>query len=82
MGNPAKTAILLFVLIFIIIAFFALTGVDPRTPEQSAIKLADQLGRLNRTINQMIRNFFYSIRLWFKETFSGQILFPNNPWWV
>jgi hypothetical protein len=71
MGNPAKTALLLILLIFIIIAFFALTGVDVRSPEKSATKLAEQLGRLNRAINQMFRNLFFSIRVWFQELFSG-----------
>ena len=70
MGNPAKTALLLILLIFIIIAFFALTGVDVRTPEKSANKLAEQFLRLNRAINQMFRNMVFSIRVWFQETFS------------
>ena len=70
MGNPAKTALLLILLIFIVIAFFALTGVDPRKPEQSAIKLAEKLLQLNRAINRMVRNVIFSIRMWFKDTFS------------
>ena len=70
MGNPAKTALLLILLIFIIIAFFALTGVDVRKPEQSAYKLADRVVELNRAINHAVRNFFFSIRIWFQETFS------------
>ena len=70
MGNPAKTALLLILLLFIIIAFFALTGVDVRKPEQAATKLADQFLRLNRAINQALRNLFYSIRIWFQELFS------------
>jgi len=70
MGNPAKTALLLILLIFIIIAFFALTGIDVRKPEQSAYQLAEKLGQLNRTINRAVRNAFYSIRMWFKGLFS------------
>ena len=70
MGNPAKTALLLILLIFIIIAFFALTGIDVRTPEKSAYKLVDRIVELNRAINQMMRNFFFSIRMWFQETFT------------
>jgi len=70
MGNPAKTALLLILLIFIIVAFFALTGVDPRKPEQSAIKLAEKLLQLNRAINRMVRNVIFSIRMWFKDTFT------------
>lgn len=70
MSNPAKTALLLILLVFIIIAFFALTGVDVRTPEKSAVKLAEQVVQLNRAINQMMRNFFFSIRMWFQETFT------------
>jgi hypothetical protein len=71
MGNPAKTALLLILLIFIIITFFALTGIDVRKPEKAATRLAEQFLRLNRAINQALRNFFWSIRMWFKETFSG-----------
>lgn len=70
MGNPAKTALLLILLIFLVIAFFALTGVDPRKPEQSAIRLVEKLTQLNRAINRMVRNVIYSIRMWFKDTFS------------
>lgn len=70
MGNPAKTALLLILLLFIILAFFALTGIDVRKPEQAAIRLADQVVRLNRAINQALRNFLWSIRMWFQETFS------------
>ena len=69
MGNPAKTALLLILLVFIIITFFALTGIDVRTPEKSANQLAVKVVELNRAINQMMRNFFFSIRMWFQETF-------------
>lgn len=70
MGNPAKTILLLLVLLTIVIVFFALTGLDLTKPEQSTIKLIDQLSRLNRAINRALRQFFYSIRLWFQDTFS------------
>ena len=70
MNNPAKAALLLILLVFIIITFFALTGVDVRKPEQSAVKLAEKVLQLNRAINQMARNVIFSIRMWFTETFS------------
>lgn len=70
MGNPAKTALLLILLVFIIITFFALTGVDVKKPEQSANQLVVKLGQLNRAINQMVRNVIFSIRMWFQETFT------------
>ncbi len=70
MGNPAKAALLLILLIFIIITFFALTGIDVRKPEQSANQLVVKLGQLNRAINQMVRNVIFSIRMWFQETFT------------
>ena len=70
MGNPAKAALLLILLVFIIIAFFALTGIDVNKPEQSANQLAVKLVQLNRAINQMVRNVIFSIRIWFQETFS------------
>ena len=71
MGNPAKAALLLILLIFIIITFFALTGIDVRKPEQSANQLVTKLVQLNRSINRMVRNVFLSIRLWFQETFTS-----------
>ena len=70
MNNPAKAALLLILLVFIIITFFALTGVNVNKPEQSAIKLAEKLAQLNRAINQMMRNVIFSIRTWFQEAFS------------
>jgi hypothetical protein len=70
MNNPAKAALLLILLVFIIVTFFALTGVDVKKPEQSAVKLAEKLVQLNRAINQMMRNFIFSIRTWFQETFT------------
>ena len=70
MGNPAKAALLLILLVFIVITFFALTGIDVNKPEQSASRLAGKLVQLNRAINQMVRNVIFSIRMWFQETFS------------
>ena len=78
MSNPAKTALLLILLIFIVIAFFALTGIDVRKPEQSAIQLAEKLVQLNRTINRMFRNLLFSIRMWFKDTFTNSYAPPGN----
>lgn len=70
MNNPAKAALLLILLVFIIITFFALTGVDVNKPEQSAVKLVEKLAQLNRAINQMMRNVIFSVRTWFQEAFS------------
>lgn len=70
MGNPSKTALLLILLIFIIVAFFALTGIDVRKPEKAATKLAEQVVRLNKAINQALRNFFWSIRMWVQDLFA------------
>jgi prophage maintenance system killer protein len=70
MGNPAKTILLLILLLLIVIIFFALTGLDLSKPEQSANKMVVQLARLNRAINRAIREFFFSVRMWFRETFS------------
>ena len=71
MGNPAKAALLLILLVFIVITFFALTGIDVSKPEQSANQMVVKLGQLNRAINQMIRNVIFSIRMWFQETFTS-----------
>jgi len=71
MDNPAKTALLIMLLLFIILAFFAITGIDVRRPEQAAYKLADKVVQLNRAINQMMRNVIFSIRMWFQDTFTN-----------
>lgn len=70
MNNPAKAVLLLILLLFIIVTFFALTGVNVRRPEESAYKLVDKVLQLNRAINQMMRNVLFSIRTWFQEAFS------------
>lgn len=70
MGNPSKTILLLFLLLLIVIVFFALTGLDLRKPEQSAIKMIDQISRLNRIINNWIRGVVLDIRIWFQELFT------------
>jgi cell shape-determining protein MreC len=70
MGNPAKTILLIILLLIIILVFFALTGIDLRQPEKAAYTLVDKVLELNRAINRAVRQFFYSIRLKLKDTFS------------
>jgi cell shape-determining protein MreC len=70
MKNPAKTILLLILLLLIVISFFALTGINLRKPEQAAYSMADQVIRINRIINQWVRDLMYSIRLWFQNIFS------------
>ena len=70
MSNPSKTILLLMLLLMIVIVFFALTGIDVRQPEQSALKLVEKVTQLNRTINLWVRQLIFSIRTWFQEAFS------------
>lgn len=70
MGNPAKTILLIILLLIIILVFFALTGINLRKPEQAAYTLVDKVLELNRAINAAMRQFFYSVRLKLKDTFS------------
>jgi hypothetical protein len=55
---------------FLILIFFAITGIDVRNPEQAALTLIDKLTQLNRSLNRMVRNLVYSIRNSFQERFS------------
>ena len=68
--NVSKTILLLILLVLIVIIFFALTGIDVRKPEQATLTLIDKIGQLNRALNRMLREFLFSIRVWFQETFA------------
>lgn len=67
--NVAKVALILIFLILLIIILFALTGLDVNHPMAAVERIIAWTGRLNRTINLMIREFFLSIRTWFQESF-------------
>lgn len=62
MKNPSKVALILIFLLLLIVIFFALTGVNVNKPEEAMYILIDKLVALNRAINQMFRNLFWSIR--------------------
>ena len=62
MKNPSKAILIILFLLFLIVVFFAYTGVNLNKPEQAMYILIDKLGELNRAINQMFRNLFFSIR--------------------
>jgi Na+/H+ antiporter NhaC len=62
MKNPSKVILILLFLLFIIVVFFAYTGVNVNKPEEAMYILVDKVVELNRAINQMFRNLFWSIR--------------------
>jgi hypothetical protein len=67
--NLAKAVLIMIFLALLIIIFFALTGLDVNHPMAAVERIIAWMGRLNRTINLMIREFFLSIRIWFQESF-------------
>jgi len=67
--NIAKAILIMIFLALLIIIFFALTGLDVNHPMAAVERIIAWMGRLNRTINLMIREFFLSIRIWFQESF-------------
>jgi len=67
--NIAKAVLIMIFLALLIIIFFALTGLDVNHPMAAVERIIAWMGRLNRTINLMIREFFLSIRTWFQESF-------------
>lgn len=67
--NIAKAVLIMIFLALLIIIFFALTGLDVNHPMAAVERIIAWMGRLNRTINLMIREFFLSIRIWFQESF-------------
>ena len=68
--NISKAILIIFLVLFLILIFFALTGIDVRNPEQAALQLIDKLGQLNRALNRMVSNLIYNIRTSFQERFS------------
>lgn len=68
--NISKAILIIFFVLFLILIFFALTGIDVRNPEQAALQLIDKLGQLNRALNRMVSNLIYNIRTSFQERFS------------
>jgi hypothetical protein len=68
--NTSKVILIIIFVLFLILIFFALTGIDVRNPEQAALTLIDKLAQLNRSLNRMVRNLIYSIRNSFQERFS------------
>jgi len=68
--NTSKVILIIIFVMFLILIFFAITGIDVRNPEQAALTLIDKLTQLNRSLNRMVRNLVYSIRNSFQERFS------------
>ncbi len=68
--NTSKTILIIIFIMFLIIIFFAYTGIDARKPEQAMYKLIDKLTDLNRAINRMVRNLIWNIRNGIEERFS------------
>ena len=68
--NTSKVILIIIFVMFLILIFFAITGIDVRNPEQAALTLIDKLAQLNRSLNRMVRNLIYSIRNSFQERFS------------
>ncbi len=68
--NTSKTILIIIFILFLIIIFFAYTGIDARKPEQAMYKLIDKLTDLNRAINRMVRNLIWNIRNGIEERFS------------
>ncbi|MCJ7735531.1 MAG: hypothetical protein MUP11_13410 [Anaerolineales bacterium] len=70
MNNLSKTILILFVILLILIIFFALTGIDLRKPDQALLTLIDKVAQLNRSLNRMLRNVVFSIQNTVRETFN------------
>ncbi|MCJ7716284.1 MAG: hypothetical protein MUO54_07170 [Anaerolineales bacterium] len=68
--NTAKVALILIFLLLLIIVFFALTGLDVNHPMAAVERIIAWSARLNRIANQMLRDFFISIRVWLQESFK------------
>ena len=68
--NVAKVALTLIFLLLMILIFFALTGLDVNHPMVAVERIIAWGGRLNRTVNLMLRELFLSIRIWFQGIFS------------
>ena len=62
MKNLSKAILIVVFLMLLLVIFFALTGINVNKPEQAMYIMIDKLGQLNRAINQMFRELFWSIR--------------------
>jgi len=68
--NVAKVALTLIFLLLMILIFFALTGLDVNHPMVAVERIIAWSGRLNRTVNLMLRELFQSIQIWLQGIFS------------
>ena len=68
--NVAKVALTLIFLLLMILIFFALTGLDVNHPMAAIESIIAWSGRLNRTVNLMLRELFLSIQIWLQGIFQ------------
>ncbi|MCK4488816.1 MAG: hypothetical protein KAU23_01075 [Anaerolineales bacterium] len=68
--NVAKVALTLIFLLLMILIFFALTGLDVNHPMVALERIIAWSGRLNRTVNLMLRELFLSIQIWIQGIFQ------------
>jgi hypothetical protein len=68
--NVAKVALTLIFLLLMILIFFALTGLDVNHPMVALERIIAWAGRLNRTVNLMLRELFLSIQIWLQGIFQ------------
>jgi len=68
--NVAKAALTLIFLLLMILIFFALTGLDVSQPMVALERIIAWAGRLNRTVNLMLRELFLSIQIWIQGIFQ------------
>jgi hypothetical protein len=68
--NVAKVALTLIFLLLMILIFFALTGLDVNHPMVALERIIAWSGRLNRTVNLMLRELFLSIQIWLQGIFQ------------
>ena len=62
MKNLPKVLLIIIFVMLLLVIFFALTGIDVRKPEEAMYIMVEKVLELNRAINQMFRNLFWSIR--------------------
>lgn len=68
--NVAKVALILILLLLLIIILFALTGLDVKNPMVAVERIVAWTVRFNRTANQVMREFFFSVRDTIRESFQ------------
>ena len=68
--NVSKTILIILFLLFLVLSFYIITGIDLSEPEQAAQRLVYQLAEFNRAVSKAARNFFINIRTSFQERFS------------